>query len=53
MFNGKIRKFLFKCDSCSLILSVDLEDEEDLEKVVEDKIVLECPCGGLCYILRD
>ncbi len=47
------RKFLFKCDTCQMILSVDFETEEDIEKIQDNKIELECPCGGLCKVLRD
>jgi len=53
MFNTQNRKFLFKCEDCSMILSVDLEDKEDIEKVQQDKMILECPCGGECVVLRD
>lgn len=35
-----------------MILSVDLE-EEDWEKVQNNEIELECPCGHQCLILRD
>lgn len=35
-----------------MILSVEFEDE-DLKKVQEDKMVLECPCNGQCKVLRD
>ena len=45
--------FLFKCDECALIVSVEYEDEEDLESVRNNHIVLNCPCGGKCRILRD
>lgn len=47
------RKFLFRCDVCQMILSVDFEDEEDIEKINDNKIELECPCGGQCKVLRD
>lgn len=47
------RKFLFKCESCQMILSVEFDEEEDLERAQEDKIILECPCEGRCVILRD
>jgi hypothetical protein len=47
------RKFLFRCDKCGTILSVEFEDEEDIKRVQEDKIVLECPCGDYCSVLRD
>jgi len=53
MFSSSKRKFLFKCDTCELILSVEFDEPEDLEKVQDDKIILECPCGGHCNILRD
>jgi hypothetical protein len=52
MFDKK-QKFLFKCKDCNMILSVELEDEEDLISVQEDKMILECPCEGKCYVLRD
>jgi len=48
-----VRKFLFKCEDCGMILSVDFEDEEDLIKVQEDLLILECPCGGKSKVLRD
>jgi hypothetical protein len=53
MFSGKKRKFLFKCDDCEMIVSVQLDDALDLKKASEDKLILECPCGGYCKILRD
>lgn len=53
MFSTSKRKFLFKCDTCEIILSVEFEEEEDLQNVTEDKVVLECPCGGQCKVLRD
>jgi hypothetical protein len=53
MFDDKIHKFLFKCDDCDMIVSIELEDEEDLIKVNEDLFVLECPCGSKSHVLRD
>jgi len=54
MFNDTTkRKFLFKCEDCALILSVDFEEEDELEKVQDNKMILECPCGGRCVVLRD
>ncbi len=53
MFSDTKRKFLFKCEECEMILSVEFETEEDLEKIREDKMILECPCSGHCLILRD
>jgi len=49
----KKRKYLFKCEDCSLILSVDFDEEEEFEKVNDDKMILQCPCEGECKILRD
>lgn len=53
MIPAPVRKFLFRCDTCSMILSVDFENEEDLQSIQEDKIELECPCSGKCKVLRD
>jgi hypothetical protein len=53
MLANKKQKFLFQCEICKTILSIELEDEEDLEKAHNNKIKLECPCGGNCKILRD
>lgn len=53
MINFSKRKFLFKCSDCEMIVSVEFDDPEDLEKIQEDKIALECPCGGYSKILRD
>jgi hypothetical protein len=53
MFSGKKRKFLFRCDECEMIVSVEFDDPEDLQKISDNKLVLECPCGGYCKVLRD
>ena len=53
MINSKIRKFLFKCDACQMILSIEFEDEEDLKDVQDNKIELECVCSGKAKVLRD
>jgi hypothetical protein len=53
MFDDKLYKFLFKCDECAMIVSIELEEEDELEKVNENKFVLECPCGGHSHVLRD
>lgn len=53
MCSNTKRKFLFKCSDCAMVISVELEDPEDLEDVQEDKIELECPCQGKCKVLRD
>jgi hypothetical protein len=49
----KKQTFLFKCDTCEAIISVDFEEEEDLEDVNNNKVILECPCGGRCKVLRN
>jgi DNA-directed RNA polymerase subunit RPC12/RpoP len=46
-------KFLFKCEDCGMIVSVDLEDEEDVKEANEDKMILACPCGGKSKVLRN
>ena len=48
-----IKKFLFRCVNCELIMAVDIEKKEDLKKVEDNKMFLECPCGSTCKILRD
>lgn len=47
------RKFLFKCEDCEMLLSVEFEEEEDLKKVQNDEMLLECPCEGVCKVLRN
>jgi hypothetical protein len=53
MFDHQKQKFLFKCEDCQMIVSVDLEEEEDLKRLHEDIFFLECPCGGRSCVLRD
>jgi len=36
-----------------MIVSVELEEEDELEQVRENKLILECPCGGQSKVLRD
>lgn len=48
-----VRKFLFKCVKCKLILSAEFERKEDLKKIQEKKLELQCPCGGICKVLFD
>ena len=45
--------FLFRCDECALIVSVDYDDEDEIEEVRNDMIILSCPCGGKCKALRN
>lgn len=53
MCSDNKRKFLFRCDDCSLIMSVEFEEPEDLENIQKNLIILECPCEGKCRVLRD
>ena len=53
MFDKNKVHFLFKCEDCSMIVSIELEYEEDLEKVREGDFVLDCQCGFKCYVLRN
>ena len=46
-------KFLFKCEDCGMIVSVDLEEEEDIKDAQEDKMMLSCPCGGKSKVLHN
>ena len=53
MFNEPKQEFLFRCEECEMILSVTFELEEDLQKVKDNKMILQCPCGSECKVLRD
>lgn len=53
MFNEKIRKFLFRCEECKTILEVEFDKFEDIKKVTETDVLIECTCGGICQVLRD
>ena len=53
MFDDLKQKFLFKCEDCAMIVSIELEEEDELEQVHENKFVLECACGGKSRVLRD
>ena len=52
LFNTKT-KSLFKCESCEVILITEFDDPQDIKDLREDKLLLKCPCGGVCYPLRD
>ena len=47
------RKFLFKCEECEMLINVSFEEEDDLDKVQEGKMFLECVCEGRCSVLLD
>lgn len=46
-------RFLFRCDMCDLILSLDLDAEADVHQANEGGMALECPCGGHCNVLSN
>ena len=46
---SQVRKFLFKCKDCSLILLVEFEEDEDIETVIQDEMTLDCLCKGKCH----
>lgn len=50
---SKVRTFLFKCEECSTILSIDFETEEDIKNTNDNKVEIACPCGGKCKVLRN
>jgi hypothetical protein len=52
MFSNK-KKYLFKCEECGLIVSIDFESEKDLEQIKEGQMIVECPCSGDCKVLLD
>ena len=51
--NMQPRKFLFKCNDCEMIVSVSFDNKEDLDKVQEGEMVLECVCEGRSTVLLD
>lgn len=53
MFDNKPRRFTFRCDACKEILCSEFDDEQDIQEIVEDKLWLECECGGKAKLLRD
>jgi hypothetical protein len=46
-------KYLFKCDDCAMIIALDLEKEEDIKLLNDDKLKYLCNCGGHVLPLRD
>jgi hypothetical protein len=46
------RKFLFRCAECETIVTAELE-EDDIAKVVEGLLDMECTCQGILKVLRD
>lgn len=50
---SQYRQYIFKCDQCGTIIHLDFEDPKDIEDVDEDKVLLDCPCGGYYFVLRN
>jgi hypothetical protein len=50
MFNK--RKYLFRCDECEVVISLELNDSE-LNKYLEDSLKLECICGEILKPLHN
>jgi len=53
MFEDKKHKMLFKCQDCGMIILADIDNEEDLEQIKNDKLFLACVCEGISAPLRD
>ena len=53
MFSEKKRTVLVRCEDCQMLLSVDLENDDDIEKMNDNELELDCVCGGQCAALRD
>jgi len=53
MSNTTNNSFLFRCVECEKLISIELEDKDDVEKATNGELVLECGCGGDCEVLLD
>jgi len=42
---------LMMCVSCNMILSISLDDKDDIKDLMEGELELECPCSGRCKLL--
>jgi len=40
------RKFLYRCDDCQMIVALEFSDSEDIEDIMNEKMILECVCQG-------
>jgi hypothetical protein len=47
------RKFLFRCDECEMIISIEFDDDEDIKDAENGDFKLECVCGGHSSLLRN
>lgn len=46
------KEFLFRCESCKMIVSLELEEGE-MDLINEDQMFLECQCGEMSLPLRN
>lgn len=53
MVNQTNNTFLFRCLECQKMISIELEEKEDIEKATNGILILECGCGGDCEVLLD
>lgn len=53
IISEKNRKFLFRCNDCRKIFSVEFSDEDDIEKINNNSVIIECECGGDCIVIRN
>lgn len=53
MFNNNVRKFNFRCEDCKTVYSATFEEKDDIDDIIDNKLNLECPCGGKAVPLRD
>jgi len=51
--DSKKIKFLYRCNDCEMIISVDFDEQEDIEGAENGTLKLECACGGHCIVLRN
>lgn len=53
MIFNQNKQTIFRCVDCQTIVFVEFDNEEDIKKLNENKIVLKCACGGESIILRN
>jgi hypothetical protein len=53
MCESNYPKFLFRCQECELIVAIDFDLEEDIIKVNNNDMIIDCPCGSFCLVLRN
>lgn len=48
-----LKSFIFRCEECSKCLETSFEEESEINDLLEDKMLIQCPCGGIALVLRD